>query len=222
MRTARSLLVLIVLAALAVPTVATAHVTLQPKEAPAGSFVRLDVRVPNERDDSGTVKVDVQFPPGFYFASTEPVPGWTATITRAKLDTPVQDDHGTITEEVRRVTWTGNGPQGVIEPGQFQDFGLSLRIPGEPGDALTFKALQTYESGEVVRWIGAADAEHPAAVVDVVAGAAEAEATPEAAPAAADADDDGAPMGLAVTALVVGALGLLAGGAALLAARRRT
>ena len=34
--------------------------------APAGGFTRLDVRVPNERDDAGTTKVDVQLPPGLH------------------------------------------------------------------------------------------------------------------------------------------------------------
>ena len=56
------------------PAAAQAHVTLQPDTAPAGGFTRLDVRVPNERDDAGTTKVDVQLPPGFIAASYEPVP----------------------------------------------------------------------------------------------------------------------------------------------------
>ena len=43
-----------------------------------------------------------------------------------------------------------------IPPGAFQDFGLSVQIPGKAGDKLTFKALQTYSNGEIVRWIGAA------------------------------------------------------------------
>lgn len=42
--------------ALAAPAVASAHVTVQPSSAPAGGFTRLDVRVPNERDDAGTVR----------------------------------------------------------------------------------------------------------------------------------------------------------------------
>jgi hypothetical protein len=45
----------------------------------------------------------------------------------------------------------------AIAPGQFRDFGLSVGVPeGNAGDALTFKALQTYAGGEVVRWIGLA------------------------------------------------------------------
>ena len=52
-------------AALAAPAAAPAHVTLQPDEAPAGGFARMDVRVPNEDDTNATTKVVVQMPPGF-------------------------------------------------------------------------------------------------------------------------------------------------------------
>ena len=64
---------------------ASAHVTLQPEELPAGEFSRVEVRVPNERDDKGTTKVDVQFPEGFLSISHEPVPGWKVRVIKAKL-----------------------------------------------------------------------------------------------------------------------------------------
>jgi uncharacterized protein len=44
---------------LAFPAAAAAHVTLQPSEVPAGGFTRLDVRVPTEREDAATTKVEV-------------------------------------------------------------------------------------------------------------------------------------------------------------------
>jgi periplasmic copper chaperone A len=210
--------------ALATPAAAGAHVTVQPSNAPAGGFARLDVRVPNERDDKGTIKVDVQMPPGVAFASYEPVPGWTTKVTREQLDEPI-DVHGEeVTEQVTRVTWTGDPRRGgIIEPGQFRDFGLSLRVPdGDPGSKLTFKALQTYQGGEVVRWIGPEDADEPAATVTLAA----AEEEPAGAPAPASAqttasdDDDGGSDGLAIAALVVGALGLAAGVGGVIAARR--
>src|SRR5438552_3264956 len=91
--------------ALAVPAVADAHVTLQPSTAAAGAFTRLDVRVPNERDDATTSKVEVQFPTGFADASYEPVPGWAVKVTKKKLATPVQTDDGEVTEGVDTITW---------------------------------------------------------------------------------------------------------------------
>jgi uncharacterized protein len=205
--------------ALAVPAAAQAHVTLQPKQAPADGYTRLDVRVPNEEDAKATTKVVVQMPPGFAGVSYEPVPGWRTAVATRKLATPIKTDDGTLTEEVARITFTATG-QGLA-PGQFQDFGLSLRLPDKPaGTKITFKALQTYEGGTVVRWIGAPDSDRPAPQVTLTAAAEEGHAAP--APAAAATDDDGGDdggNGLAIAALIVGALGLLAGGAALVRAR---
>jgi uncharacterized protein len=223
----RTIPAVIAAVALGAPAAAGAHVTLQPDSAPAGGYTRLDVRVPNERDGAGTVKVAVQMPPGVATASYEPVPGWTVKVTRERLDEPI-DVHGeAVTEQVSRVTWTGDPRDGgIIAPGQFQDFGLSLRMPdGEAGQKLTFKALQTYEGGEVVRWIGPEDADEPAPVVTLAAeegqDAAPAEAPGEPAPASArTAEDDGGSDGLAIAALIVGAVGLAAGIGGLLAARR--
>ena len=167
----------VVASALAVPAAAEAHVTLQPNSAAAGAFTVENVRVPNERDDASTVKVDLQLPHGFVFASYEPKPGWKVKMTKAKLAKPIQTDDGPIDEEVRRITFTGHGPNGKIAPGQFMDFPLSVQIPGKPGDKLTFKALQTYSNGEVVRWIGAPDSDTPAPVVTVTGDSAKPAAT---------------------------------------------
>jgi periplasmic copper chaperone A len=208
--------------ALAAPTAAQAHVTVQPEEVPAGGFARLDVRVPNERDDAATDKVEVRMPGGFAFVSTEPVPGWKADVKTEKLDQPIEEEGEEITEQVSTVTFTATEPDAAIQPGEFRDFGLSVGMPSDAreGDVLTFPALQTYDSGEVVRWIGPPDSEEPAAQVTLTA-PAEAEASGEVEEAAqTDEDDGGASTGLAVTALIVGALGLVAGGASLVRSLR--
>jgi periplasmic copper chaperone A len=204
--------------ALIAPAAASAHVTLQPDSAPAGGFTRLDVRVPNERDNKGTTKVEVQFPTGFEHASYEPAQGWDVEVARKG-------------DFVDTITWTAQSARDAIAPGQFRDFGLSVGVPeGEPGDALTFKALQTYAGGEVVRWIGPADGEEPAPQVTLTeaeehggaahSGEEEAAApAPASAPAPAD-DDDGGSDTLAIVALAIGVLGLLARAAGLLIARR--
>jgi hypothetical protein len=158
------------------------------------------------------------------------VPGWTAKVTREQRDEPIEVYGEEITEQIARVTWTGDPRRGgIIEPGQFQDFGLSLRVPdGEAGEQLTFKALQTYEGGEIVRWIGPEVSDEPAPLVTLAAGeeahAADAAATPSGEPAPASAavgdDDGGGSDGLAIVALIVGALGLAAGVAGLAMGRR--
>lgn len=225
--------------AVALPAVADAHVTVQPTEAAAGSYAVLNVRVPNEKDDRGTTKVQVQVPPGVSYAAYQPVPDWSAKITTRTPATPFSVEGEPVKEEVDTITFTGRGKAGVIAPGQFLQFPISIRVPdGAEGTKVAFKALQTYEGGEVVRWIGAADAETPAPTLTLEAAdddhagshAAAGAATTAAGTEADDADDaaDGADTDEAgsndTAAIVLGAGGLLAGLAGLgiaLASRRR-
>ena len=217
----RITLALIAMLALAAPASASAHVTLQPEEAAAGDFTVLAVRVPNERDDSATTKVAVQFPPGFVFASYQPVAGWSVDVSMEKLAKPIESHGEEIAEQVSQMTWTADSAAAGIQPGQFVDFPISVQIPGAAGDSLTFKALQTYDDGEVVRWIGAPDSEEPAPQVAVTKGGeGHGAAASPAHSEGSDDDSEGASKGLGIAALIVGALGLLAGGAALVRSRR--
>ncbi len=215
----KSTLALFALVLLAIPASASAHVTLQPEEATAGDYTVLNVRVPNERDDAATTRVDVQFPPGFVFASYQPVAGWSVQVQMEKLAEPLTSHGEEITEQVSRMTWTADGKAGV-QAGQFQDFPISVQIPDKAGEALTFKALQTYDDGEVVRWIGGPDSEEPAPQVAVTAGGDDHRAAASDSESSDSDDSGGASKGLGIAALIVGALGLLAGGAALLRSRR--
>ena len=102
------------------------------------------------------------------------------------------------------------------------DFPLSVQIPeNAAGKTLQFKAIQTYSNGDVVRWIGAADSEHPAPHVTVTAAAAgsSGSAVP-AAPAAPARPADGGSDTIGVIALIVGGIGLVAAAAALVITRR--
>ena len=112
-------------ALLGAPAAASAHVTLNPRQAEAGSFSVLTVRVPNERDTKGTVKVDLRLPHGFYFLSYKKIPGWTAKLTKTKLDKPVTIEGLRVSREITRIVWTGDKKKGgIIEPDQFEEFPL--------------------------------------------------------------------------------------------------
>jgi uncharacterized protein YcnI len=221
------------LGALALPAAASAHVTVQPKTAAAGAYTVEDIRVPNETDDAVTNKIVVQFPEGFAEVSYQSIPGWTAKVTKEKLATPVKTDDGEVTKGVKTITWTSDSKATGIQPGQFQDFPLSVQIPGRAGDTLTFKALQYYSDGSVARWIGPPSADKPAPQVQVTAAAAttgaaassgtattENTAAPVNGAASSSGDSSDSSKTLAIIALIVGALGLAAGGAGLAASRR--
>jgi uncharacterized protein YcnI len=193
------------------PVPAGAHVAVLPGEAPVKTLVVENVHVPTESEDASTTKVSVQFPPGFAEVNFQPVPGWKASVKTSKLTQPVTTDEGEkLTEQVSQVTWTG----GKIGPGEFQDFPMSLETPEDPA-TLTFKTVQTYDNGGVVRWIGPAGSEEPAPQVKVVAAENSGSASTSNG-GSADEDSDA----LTIVALILGGLGLLAGVAALVTRRR--
>ncbi|GGL53962.1 YcnI family copper-binding membrane protein [Planomonospora parontospora] len=158
---------------LAVP--ALAHVTINPGSAEQGGFTKVAFRVPNERDDASTSKIEVAFPTDhpLAFVSVKPVPGWKVEVTEGELPKPVTTEYGELTEAVTKVTWSG----GKIEPGQFQEFEVSMgRLPADT-DRLVFPATQTYSSGEVVAWddepkADGSEPEHPAPVLRLTPAAA--------------------------------------------------
>ena len=207
------------------PQAASAHVTVQPGEAEKGGFAKLAFRTPNERDDAGTVKLEVTFPPEapFAFFNVRAVPGWTSSVERTTLTQPLEVFGRTINEVVSKVTWEG----GTIPPGGFEEFEVSVGPLPEGADELVFKALQTYSSGEIVRWIelrepGASeDPENPAPVLRLAAaepegGVAGESDAPTTAQLAALEDDVDSANRLAAIAI---ALAVLAG--AVSAVRRR-
>ncbi|MEW2396580.1 YcnI family protein [Streptomyces sp. NPDC046862] len=150
---------------------AFAHVSVAPEGTAAkGGYATVNFKVPNERDDASTTKLEVTLPTDHPLASVQPeaVDGWKVEVTRSKLDKPL-DLHGEkIDEAVSKVTWTATGKG--IEPGFFQKFPLSVGQLPEDTDELVFKALQTYSNKEVVRWIevpkeGEEEPENPAPVL---------------------------------------------------------
>jgi periplasmic copper chaperone A len=160
MKTRIAVLSTVALAALAFVAIAQAHVTVHPNALPSGGFTVINVQVPNERDKASTVRVDVQFPNGIYIASPAVTPGWKTRVITKKLPKPVEIEPGfSVSSRVDRVVFTG----GRIGPGQFLSFPVSIKAPAaKAGTLLTFKALQTYSNGEVVRWIGNPTADAPA------------------------------------------------------------
>ncbi|MCO5974861.1 YcnI family copper-binding membrane protein [Actinoallomurus soli] len=201
--------------ALALP--ASAHVTINPNTAEPGGYGAFNVRVPNEETDADTTKVQLYLPTDHPIASVsvQPVPGWTAEVTKSRLPKPIKVEGGELTDAVTAVTWSG----GSIRPGQFQQFWISLGPLPNDTPKLYFKALQTYtdHSGKtsVVRWIdlpdGGAEPEHPAPSLTLAKAAA-----PQAKPIVKKTEDG--------TGTALGAAGLVAGllalGVAIVALRR--
>jgi uncharacterized protein YcnI len=226
---------------------AAAHVTVNPGEAEKGGFAALTFRVPNERDDATTTSVEVNFPEEHPITSVrvKPTPGWEYAIEMRTLDEPLESHGEEITEVVSKITWTG----GEIGTTEFQEFPVSAGPLPEDADQIMFPAIQTYSSGEEVRWIdevveGEEEPEFPAPTLKLVDPAeggghddgAEDEQGEEAegdgaegesaggltVENAASQDDVDSANTLATIGIVVGVLGLLAGGFALYTSRKRS
>ncbi|MBQ1027377.1 YcnI family protein [Micromonospora sp. C95] len=212
---------------------ASAHVTVNPREATQGGYGRLAFRVPNESDTASTTKLEIFLPENAPLGSvsTMPVPGWSVAVEKRQVDPPVQVHGSEITEVVSKITWTA-GEEAAIAPGTFQEFPVSMG-PLPEVDQMVFKALQTYSDGAVVRWIDEPQAggEEPAAPAPVLTLAAAAAAdTPTEAPADSpaeaqsdDSDDEGGnglAVGLGVAGLLAGLGGLVLGGLAFARTRR--
>ena len=124
----------------------------------------MDVRVPNERDNKGTIKVDVRLPDGFYFLSYQKVPGWKARVFKEKLDTPVDLGGFQVDEQYTRVVWRAQQAASATASPRASSRTSRSRSAcrtARPGSQLVFRAFQTYQRGERVAWTGAPDSETP-------------------------------------------------------------
>ncbi|GIH46870.1 hypothetical protein Mro03_20490 [Microbispora rosea subsp. rosea] len=155
-RAARGLVVAAVAACLVavLPATAFAHVKVTADTAVQGGYAALTFRVPNERDDASTTKIEVQLPVDFPLASVsvKPHPGWSYAIEKTTLATPIESHGAKIGEVASKITWTASGEDSGIKPGEYDEFSVSAG-PLPETDRLTFKTLQHYSDGEVVRWI---------------------------------------------------------------------
>ncbi|MFC7878945.1 YcnI family protein [Isoptericola sp. NPDC057391] len=228
-------------AALALPALvlgaaaASAHVTVTPDAAEAGSYATLTFKVPNESAEASTtaVKVDLPTDTPFTSVSVEPVPGWTAKVTQAPLPEPVEVHGTTVTEAPASIEWTADDADAGIAPGEFLRFTVSAGAVPDGVEALALPATQTYSDGEVVAWdqvaSGDAEPELPAPVLQVVpadadddhgTASAAGEAADGSAGAATDAttsgDDPGTlPLALGAAGLGLGLVGAVTGVVAL-------
>lgn len=154
---------------------ASAHVHVDGIDVSQGGYGVLTFRVPTESATASTTKVSVAFPADTPIASvsTQPMPGWTASVRTAKLSKPVTTDDGSVDTYVSSVTWTADSRADAIAPGQFQEFSVSAG-PLPKVAELVLPTTQTYSDGTVVNWNersadAAAEPAHPAPVLTLAA-----------------------------------------------------
>jgi uncharacterized protein YcnI len=207
-----------ILLALAVPLSASAHVTVTPGAAVAGSYTLLTVKVPNESATAATNRLELSIPTATPFSSVSyvPVPGWNTKLIRTTLPTPVTVNDNEVTEAVTSVVWTAQAGSEIVA-GQLQTFQLSVGPVPDTGSIL-LSAEQTYTDGTVVKWADTAEgAEHPAPVL-YINDTAPASAAHGGAAVSADSPDAGSGASDDIVARMMGLGGLVLGAVAVVVA----
>ncbi|MFL6725732.1 MAG: DUF1775 domain-containing protein [Sphingomicrobium sp.] len=137
---------LISLAAAALATSASAHVTVSPQQSAPGAREKYEIRIPNEKT-ADTIAVEVHLPAGLKATEFEQKPGWSTELER--------DRSGAIVG----ARWSGK-----LAPLQFTEFGLLAANPATSAE-LVFTATQFYADGTRIEWSGPATSKTPAARV---------------------------------------------------------
>lgn len=129
---------------------ASAHVAFERQEATPNSPYRAVLRVPHGCKGSPTTAVRITLPEGVVGARPMAKPGWTIKTVKAPYAKPYEGPHGTLTEGVREIAWTG----GRLPDDQFDEFVFAARLTDEveAGTTMHFPVEQDCETGQH-RWI---------------------------------------------------------------------
>jgi periplasmic copper chaperone A len=140
---------LVAIATLAAPS-ASAHITLESREATIGASYKAIFAVPHGCAGSATIKIRVQIPEGVIGVKPMPKAGWNVEAIKGKYATDY-DFHGAkLTEGVKEVVWSG----GRLSDDNYDEFVISAFLTGglKPNTMLYFPVVQECEQG-VSRWI---------------------------------------------------------------------
>jgi uncharacterized protein YcnI len=168
-----------------VPAVASAHARVSPAVSLSGKLQLYSLAVPTEKAGLTTTKIVMTVPNGFGIDSFVPPP--------AGWTQQVQQTGSGDSAVITKVTWTG-GKTPTGEDSLFQ-------FLAQPASATTytFQVQQTYSDGSIVNWSGPESSASPAPTID----------------AESSLGGGGGSTVLSIIALIVGLLGLGAGGWAL-------
>jgi uncharacterized protein YcnI len=147
---------------------AAAHVGIAVNEAPVGASYRATLVVGHGCDGAATTAIRVQVLEGFFNVRPMPKSGWTLEIVAGKYSRPFETGHGTVTEGVTEISWSG----GELPDSQFDEFVFRGTFGGEleAGTRFYFPVIQVCGDVEDA-WIdtsGDEDAELPAPHVELL------------------------------------------------------
>jgi uncharacterized protein YcnI len=178
-------LMCVLIGALLTPALASGHARVSPAVSVSGQLQLYSLAVPTEKQNVTTTKVMMTVPSGFGIDSFVPPPAGWTQHLR-------QSGSGD-SAVIQQVTWTG-GKTPTGEDSLFQ-------FLAQPASAKTyvFQVQQTYSDGSIVDWSGSESSASPAPTIEVKSSLGGGSGTSV----------------LTIIALILAALGLVAGGFAL-------
>ena len=140
----------LVAAAMLAATSASAHISLENRQATIGADYKAVFAVPHGCGGSATIRIRVQIPEGVIAVEPMPKPGWNVDVIKGKYSGEY-DYHGAkLSDGAKEVVWSG----GKL-PGHSRDefvIGTFLTDGLKPNSTLYFPTVQECEQG-VSRWI---------------------------------------------------------------------
>ncbi|MCJ2052264.1 DUF1775 domain-containing protein [Methylobacterium sp. J-070] len=128
-----------------VASAAQAHAVLERKEASAGSTYRGVVQIMHGCAGKPTNQVRVTIPEGLIGAKPMPKPGWTLATTRGAYAKTYTTHHGTASEGVTAITWSG----GSLPDDEVDEFTFLAQVADtfEPGATVYLPVQQDCSEG---------------------------------------------------------------------------
>src|SRR4051794_30992491 len=130
---------------------ASAHVTLETKEATVGAPYKAVLRVPHGCEGAATIALRIRVPDGMIAVKPMPKPGWKVETVIGKYQKGYDYFHGAkLSEGVVEISFTG----GNLPDAYYDEFVFTGFIVGdlEPGKTLYVPVVQECEKG-INRWI---------------------------------------------------------------------
>jgi uncharacterized protein YcnI len=128
---------------------ASAHVTVWPRQSSPGAYEKYVVRVPTE-GNVATRSVELRVPENVDIVSVGAPNGYTYELKRTG-------------SRITSIVWTM-----TIKPGEFAEFAFMARNPKQVSE-IRWEAVQRFADGTSTEWTGPAKDRHPASVTRVVA-----------------------------------------------------
>lgn len=129
---------------------ASAHVSLENRQASVGAPYKAVFAVPHGCAGSATIKIRVQIPEGVIAVKPMPKAGWNVEAVKGKYAASYEYHGKKFSEGVKEVVWSG----GKLPDDNYDEFVIStfLATGLKPNTTLYFPVVQECEQG-ISRWI---------------------------------------------------------------------